>query len=305
MKRNNIAPIEKFILNFNGKDINLPIPKVTYSLSPRELIYIKTLKSTQRKEFPNLTSINTTLAFFIKNKLVVLEVKNDKTYMYVQDNIKWIASKTQYMIGRFFTKKKEKDFLILRLNVENNIEIDKNDNTQLYEIFDSLDSLKVESKVYNNLSEEEQKRVLDNVEDVNLITKKRENQEISLNLAEHLIVGHLNDKFSGVHHISFINQNWVRVVDIEAYPNEQGIWSGNIEYISKTFTKKKKDTTTFFPTEWGTIKLFDEINFALENKIKQKQMEKQIKWTSKTRCGINVIIYTDLNGNYNTIYPLY
>ena len=122
-----------------------------------------------------------------------------------------------------------------------------------------------------------------------------------MSLIDHTIRGQIsNEDVYGVH---FYNPKRINIREIVTAPNELGIWKAKIDVFDfdhKIWTSKHK-VTSFFPTFWSLTQLFDECEYAFNNKKKDEESESIFH--SKTRSGINVKIIINKNNQIKSIFP--
>ncbi|MFL1896977.1 EndoU domain-containing protein [Aquimarina sp. 2-A2] len=173
--------------------------------------------------------------------------------------------------------------------------------------FNSLRALKKNSVIFKNVKGTNIKRAQkilkeSNIHEVqNFITtpKNRIYNSEFIDLIDHCIRGRVsNGKITGVH---FYDEDRVRILKITDNNIKNGVWKAKFQYKNpfnyKWITKEAE--STFFPKNWNLTKLFQEVNFAYNRKVKLSNN----KFKGITSEGIAVIFIFN-NGKPKSVYPL-
>ena len=122
-----------------------------------------------------------------------------------------------------------------------------------------------------------------------------------IKLFSHTIKGKIKNKqVFGIH---FFDPLSMRIKEMINNDNKNGVWEAIIEVYDKEREQwySKKTTSTFFPRDWPLDRLFQECDFAFENKT--KDINSNSRFISKTLSGIDVVIIIE-NDIVKSIYPV-
>jgi hypothetical protein len=326
MKINKKAPIDIITLVENECYKDIKIPNETYSLSDAELIFIKTSVYTKKSSYQQICAKGDSTKLFTfgysqGEAFFVLESTQSSIHVYLIYKIilpKYFFlnnyqsnQQFNYVIGNFGTleiNKKIKGGLSI-MKIPSHIILKDIEN------YSTLKQLKQSSTEYKKLDNKQKQKIIENIKDsAGTIFQNLENKEISIFLIQHILLGNIiKGKVTGIHHIYPVLMGFAYVESINKYPNKSGVWEGSVGYIDKRANKniksrKRKDNiSTFFPNHWDTIVLIEECNYAIIHKKEPiiDEIKNQIKWSSNTKSGIKVGIWTDINGKPASIYPIY
>ncbi len=174
--------------------------------------------------------------------------------------------------------------------------------------FYNLQGLIKNSKVYADLKKSNPKRAtkiiqkeyIDSPEGFMKSPKGREYGFDFIRGFVHSVLGNFkNDEVTGIH---FYDAKKIKIVEI-LESNNKGVWRAKIEALDPRTEKWniKQKPTDFFPKEWDTSKILDELYFANDNKTLKVGSEKV--YEAVTKSGINVVFIIDV-GEVKTIYPI-
>ncbi|PYY31215.1 WXG100 family type VII secretion target [Paenibacillus illinoisensis] len=116
------------------------------------------------------------------------------------------------------------------------------------------------------------------------------------NALNHIFEGELiKGQAVGFHYEGMPNSKGKIVGNVDP-PNEYGVYRANIEVDGVL----KKAKTTFFPKDWTSQQVIDEINIAFDNKVVFKN--NRYRGTASTGMNIEFVVK---NGKITSAYPLY
>lgn len=120
----------------------------------------------------------------------------------------------------------------------------------------------------------------------------------------HILDGEINKrgKAVGGHYAKSKNLKVVRYIgDVD----KNGVFRAKIAIWDKNNNKwvNKQATTSFFPKEWSSQKIKQQVKFSLNNANEFNQSN--LKWQGKSESGIDIHGWYKQNGDVATAYPIY
>jgi len=214
---------------------------------------------------------------------------------------------THFFIGENIGSVNSDDLLpgvrIFKIKTENiSVQFEKYDGP-----FNSIKQLKIESPIFNKLVKTDQSRVQKILEEKNIINvrnfilfkEKRSFSKDIIKTFQHTTKGDINSKkIYGVH---YFNNERMTIKKIIEDADSQGVWKALVEVYDTKLNKWFEKESTFFPRDWSLTQLFNECDYAIQNRV--KCYDKQNIYWGKTLSGIPVEIIIK-NNELKSIYPI-
>lgn len=172
--------------------------------------------------------------------------------------------------------------------------------------YENLDQLKKNSKIFQKLIKTDPQRAQKILQPSYIIITKKSILTNSdkyvekdfLNTFTHIIAGKIKQKkISGIH---LFDTKTMRGKKMLLQPDSNYIWKAIVEVYNPKNKKWYEKESTFFPVFWSYTQLFEELDYALQNKIQIGTFLYQ----SFTRSGIPIKIIIKQN-ILTTIYPIH
>lgn len=173
--------------------------------------------------------------------------------------------------------------------------------------YDSIIQLRKESSIFKELAKTNPSRVRKILEEKNIFKVKKiivsENNKSStidfIKTIQHSIKGDVRSKtIFGVH---FFDSDKMKIKKIIEDSDNNGIWKALVEVYDMEQKKWFEKESTFFPINWSLTQLFQECDYAYQNK--QKCDQKRFIYYAKTLSGIPVELVIKDN-ELKSIYPI-
>lgn len=189
--------------------------------------------------------------------------------------------------------------------------------TPTVRIYDTLEDLTNKDALFNSLSNSEKKRLLmeENIQTITglvFVPKSKERPTYTGQFIQHVMFGDVfNQKVLGIHHISGLKSGLIEINKWLSSPDKNGVYKVELRRRDgrhnrdKNIKEWRHKEASFFPDEWDWWRLYEECEFAFDNKSFVSSKGTNLLWTSFTKSNVPVEIYTDKNENFKTIYPLF
>lgn len=172
--------------------------------------------------------------------------------------------------------------------------------------YENLNQLKKYSRIFKELIKTDPNRVQKILQSSNIIKSQKSiftdtNKWIKKDFSDalkHTIAG--NVKHKKIYGIHFFDVELMKVKKILLQPDDNYIWKAIVEVYSKKRKEWFEKESTFFPIHWTLSQLFEECDYAFQNKVKNGTF----LYKSFTKSGIPVRMIIK-QGILVTIYPIH